>query len=784
MPAAVETDSRSRDVVPALIECFAIIFLGYLCGKLKFITSSQVNGLKVFVTYFALPAMAFKSLATLKLADVNWKFLVCILLAKCIIFTATVILTLALSRASYANAGLYAIASSQSNDFALGYPLISDLYSGTYPNFPHYLYLVAPIQLVLLNPIGLALMEYGQQHRHHLSALRVVHKLLWNLVKNPIIFMPMLAITWNLLTNASPISIYCLKLLDSLSAAFPAGALFLLGLSMVGQLNSMTKYDALTPVLIVTAKLVVCPLLLRHLVQVMQVGTTERESQDFGSLGFLYGMLPTAPSVFLFATQYRLDTAAVSTSMVVGTLFSGPFLLVSATVAPLSNMEEINSALHTTVICTGTLSAVCSLWVLLVLRSKVPQVSHGTTLCLILSQFILGVGGAMLWFTSAQGDAAINTVQSVLTLSGTFASRVWTALLSTLLAVLYWRSLCFVLRIRWLVVLGGFSVCAIITAAIAFGKSQTHSRTVDPNFEYGHIQANIAASILSITLVVTVAGMVAQRRFHMRSRGYVVVPSSSGEDEQQHHNGCKRNCSIQSVGDVEDLGSRQPINTCIYDTVCGHGFECSKEQTSQCTVAVQQYMRDMSSEDQWWRQVVLLLLLSISMVVGLAVSLWKPLRDTPTGILVELQFLDILLNYGQGILAFLVFGLDTCISLLGMLVAKLKRQDRAEQTCEQFLRDHYRQCVSEMVASGEEEYFRGCDLANWLVRVGLCEDRVQAEHYGRQLLQGSVITCTSAGTSTQFEDGIYTFHRCPLRWETKVPNGGRATVNEAIDPHT
>ncbi|XP_064478994.1 lysosomal cholesterol signaling protein-like [Ornithodoros turicata] len=765
------------DLLPVLIQCFAIILLGYLSGRLKFIASTEANGLKVFVTYFALPAVAFKSLATLKLGDVNWKFLACIILAKTVVFTAAVILTLLLSRRSYANAGLYAIASSQSNDFALGYPIISDVYSKTHPSFSHYLYLVAPVQLVLLNPIGFALIEYGTRGNTSPPLLRKLISSLVAIVKNPVVFMPIIAIIWNVSTNGGPIPSICLKVIDTLSEAFSACALFLLGLNMVGQLGSMEKYAALTPVLIISAKILACPLLLRHFVHVLNVGSTQNETQDLASLGFLYGMLPTAPSVFIFASQYGLPTAAVSTSMVAGTLLSAPFIFISATVAQLSKLEDLSSTMRTTVVYTGVVSAVCSLWVLFVLRRKISRVTHGTTFCLVLSQLILAVGG-ILWMTVPQGTTSV--LQSVVALSGTFASRIWTAVLSILLSILHWRSLCFVLRIRWLIILGGFFLSASITAVLTL--SVTPAGTVDPNFHYGDVQANVAAAVLAVALVITVIGMIVQRRFHIQTHGYVPLASSdecTGNCQTCNHSSSDEQQCV--VPDVEDLlAYEQSSAVPSTSQVCGPQFHCSKDQTSECLTAVEDYNHQLNSQGidqedphQIFRHLVLLILLCASMVVGLAVSLWRPLTDAPTGILMELEFMDILLNYGQGILAFMVFGLDTKY-ILGLLIAALRAITRRDpthsaltkQTCNQFLRYHYRQCVAEIASPStgiNGMSFRGSDLVDWLLNVGLCQDRIQGERYGEQLLEGKVIR--HIASRQHFVDGryIYIFQTCLLR---------------------
>lgn len=110
------------------------------------------------------------------------------------VFVLVCVLTLMVASpdSRYSKAGLYAIFATQSNDFALGYPigeidavcqlekntvfkshrvcissslflcfcfLVDALYQSTYPEYLQYIYLVAPVSLMLLNPIGFALCE-------------------------------------------------------------------------------------------------------------------------------------------------------------------------------------------------------------------------------------------------------------------------------------------------------------------------------------------------------------------------------------------------------------------------------------------------------------------------------------------------------------------------------------------------------------------------------------------------------------------------------------------------
>lgn len=110
---------------PALLQCFGIILCGYIAGRVNVITSTQAKGLGNFVSRFALPALLFKNMVILNFSNVNWSFLYSILVAKASVFFLVCILTffIVTPESRFSKAGLFPIFATQSNDFALGYPI-------------------------------------------------------------------------------------------------------------------------------------------------------------------------------------------------------------------------------------------------------------------------------------------------------------------------------------------------------------------------------------------------------------------------------------------------------------------------------------------------------------------------------------------------------------------------------------------------------------------------------------------------------------------------------------
>ena len=162
-PALLDSDEIDYNLYPALVQVFAIIFIGYLAGSFELITKPQALGLNKFVSKFALPALLFKSIVVLDFSSVNWLFLISIFFSKAIVFiSAITIAVITIRPVNIGQAAIFAIYVSQSNDFALGAPIINAVYGKTHPDYLHYIYLLAPISLCILNPFGFLMMEANE----------------------------------------------------------------------------------------------------------------------------------------------------------------------------------------------------------------------------------------------------------------------------------------------------------------------------------------------------------------------------------------------------------------------------------------------------------------------------------------------------------------------------------------------------------------------------------------------------------------------------------------------
>lgn len=131
------------------------------------------------------------------------------------------------------------------------------LYQKTNPDYLQYIYLVAPVSLIVLNPIGFALCEvqkWKNQGNREQSKLYIMGLVVSKVIKNPIVFMVIIGIIGHFVLKQTIPAIMA-RFVDGLAKSFGGAALFYLGLSMVGQLGKLTRTTVVTLILLITAKL-------------------------------------------------------------------------------------------------------------------------------------------------------------------------------------------------------------------------------------------------------------------------------------------------------------------------------------------------------------------------------------------------------------------------------------------------------------------------------------------------------------------------------------------------
>ncbi|XP_063975781.1 lysosomal cholesterol signaling protein [Diachasmimorpha longicaudata] len=782
-------DAPTDNLYLALIQCFAIILCGYIAGRLEIITRSEANGLNTFVGTFALPSLIFSSLARLDFSVVNWNFLLAVMIAKGCVFLVVLLVSLITTKPmNPGRAAVFAIFTTQSNDFAIGYPMIDALYSLTHPEYSAYLYLMAPISLAVLNPIGFVLLEIGKQRTgsDQRSGWALVVSVLKGVALNPILFMTVLGIMGNFAFNHSVPTILS-AILKVFGNAFSASALFLLGLMMVGKVHTLKGAALVIPGILILVKLLALPLVIRESVILLNAGINDTDTRDLSTYGFLYGTIPTAPALFIFTLRYKMEIDLIASAMVACTFMSAPLMFVSAKVITAINNgvspDNYARQLNAFSMDISVASAVACVWLIIcffVLEGKkFKRPTHRCTICIIIAQFTVAIG-VIIWtkLDIQSTGSPLWYLQCAFITGGVYASRLLTAAMAATLLFLSSKSGAFVRDLqRWILptALGIPFILVTLMCAIVTPRNPSEPDMRNPNFQLGTVEGAVSIFILLFSFIVTIGCLVLHQRYQRRqhTEAYASLIGNSENAEST-------TIDTRNVVDVEDLItpiSPVPANPCGVDNNCAF-------QRGLCTAATgaldeyepesdnEREMSRMDGEDpQILRHVVFIIFLLCSMFIGLALSVGTMIMEQMTGVYAELAFLDVAFNFGQPLIAFGIFGLDPSLGKLGKWLKNACHEWKARQKLqlpdeaslspearmirEQFSQCHLRECRDRIsmcrrrLLTVYEGVFSGTDLVNWLLEADVAHSREEAVRYGRCLLESRVL---------HHVDGTHHFH--------------------------
>nr|XP_032520391.1 integral membrane protein GPR155 isoform X1 [Danaus plexippus plexippus] len=797
-------DAVSDHLYPALFQCFTIIICGYIAGRLNVVSKVESKGIATFVGTFALPSLIFLSLARLDFTMVNWTFLLAILVAKGLVFFFVIIVTVVVSKPmNLGQAGIFAVFCTQSNDFALGYPIINAIYEKTHPEYALYLYLMAPISLAILNPIAFVLMEIYKQRENPQTLdsepigyqkFKMVVQILKGIIFNPVLSMTILGIIGNIAFKHQ-ISIYIEGLLDVFGQSFSAAALFLLGLRMVGQITRLRGPALLLPCVLIMVKLIILPVVMRECVSMFDAGVNQTETQSLSTYAFLYGTIPTAPAVFVFSNLYHLEIDLMASSMVICTFLSAPITFLSAQVISIN--KDYADQIKRFGFDLSIVSLIASIWVCIVFTftKKYKRMPHGLTFCLNLTQMLLAV--SVIW-----GGPLNNyppsweaTLQETLQIFSTYSCLLWTSMLTVGLLMLESRGPCFVLTITPVLCFVSWGAPLVMCIALL---SAAGERGVS-----GDAADAVRLSVLFFCITLTTGCLILYIRFRRRRSPVVTSPpdeSSSLVDNAEPAS------NTQSLSNYDDPGCYGTITTtpspnrnsngncCSNDPNCGNGIltnsadiedivhndrEClcpSSENQCNPDGTTCPYLNQLERAagslgllpleqtrgrgGQMLKHTVLIIAYSLMMFLGLTYTTWKIMRKNQAGVFIEIEFLDTTASNGQALIMFILFGLDPeeiIIPAIRFFKKKWHGEDtvvlphiddlsfETKHVCDQFITHHLDRC-KEAIAKDTRwrmrtyrNVFRGSCLVRWLMECGLASDEHEAVQYARHLLDGRLI---------------------------------------------
>ena len=271
--------------------CFGTMFIGVLVARNSLLSADARRGVSLLYAKLVFPAMVFRGVAAIDLGAVDPSILGVMLLSKWALALCGLAFG-ALAGRGLAAGAMYAMAVSHSFDVSLGVPIARVLYPAELP----YVYLNQSVQLVLVNPVLLVLMELGGGGG---GGAGVWRRALASTATNPLVVMtalglaaalalpaglpPLVAATTKQVADAGP-------LLGFMSLGFAMAAV---GGTSAAELRLCAALCGL--------KIVLMPALYRGAALALGVGS--------GAVPFLafIGVLPASASVYSLASTKGLE---------------------------------------------------------------------------------------------------------------------------------------------------------------------------------------------------------------------------------------------------------------------------------------------------------------------------------------------------------------------------------------------------------------------------------------------------------------------------------------------
>jgi malonate transporter len=293
-------------ILATVLPVFGMIMLGYGFARFKLIDEMAGRGISQFVFNVAVPALLFKTVATMNSQDVApWNLWFAFFGGLALTWLAASFVSRFLPVMNESGGAASAMGASYGNLALLGTPLAL-AHFGQAVAVP--LGLILSIHAPILWFAGTLHRELAR-HSGQVSALTLLKQLFFDLAKNAII----LALIAGSLWQATGLGLNPIpdKMLSMLADASVPTALFALGLSLAGYSLS-GSWTAM--VLLITLKMIFMPLAvfgLSHYVFHMP--------SLWSKIAVLFAAMPSGANAFLFAQRYNEAVPAISGAVALGT---------------------------------------------------------------------------------------------------------------------------------------------------------------------------------------------------------------------------------------------------------------------------------------------------------------------------------------------------------------------------------------------------------------------------------------------------------------------------------
>lgn len=290
-----------------VLPVFAIVATGYLCGKRNILGDESSAALTAFVYWVALPALLFKAMASVDLAEVyNLPFIAGFTGALVLTFVLMSLIGRFVFKLNSAEAALHGLNGAYPNSGFMGIPLAIAAF-GEDATLPA---IVATVISVLSVALAIVPIEVSRQQKADLPC--VIRHVLGAVIRNPMIIAPCAGLAWGTLGLGIPEA--AVTYLDILGAAAGPCALFSIGLYLVGK--------PLTEGSMEVASMTVAKLVFQPLVTALAVVVLLPTDPLWTSVAILMAALPIGSGPFVLAQARGIYVRRTSTVMLVTTILS------------------------------------------------------------------------------------------------------------------------------------------------------------------------------------------------------------------------------------------------------------------------------------------------------------------------------------------------------------------------------------------------------------------------------------------------------------------------------
>ena len=216
----------------SLVPIFVGLLFGYMAGLRKVVDNKNVKTLVSFLMTFALPCYLFVTMASTP-REFLWgqaKPALAFAIVYTALFVATYYASRNLSKDTAANSAVLALTLGFPNAAAVGIPLLLAVYG---PRASVTVAVALAVGAITITPITLAILESGTGADRTLSHSTRIRASLWNALKNPVFWAPVLGVI--LAVGKFHMPLYVERSLSILGAATEGTALFVTGLIVSAQ---------------------------------------------------------------------------------------------------------------------------------------------------------------------------------------------------------------------------------------------------------------------------------------------------------------------------------------------------------------------------------------------------------------------------------------------------------------------------------------------------------------------------------------------------------------------